>query len=128
MRYSKQREEILKVVTQACDHPDALMIYERIRKIIPNVSLGTVYRNLNSLVEQGCVRRIPMKDGNDRFDKTVINHNHLYCERCGKVVDIDFDIPTEEIAKIEGETDFKITNGSFKINGLCGPCRNERKD
>lgn len=128
MRYSKQREEILKVVMDACDHPDALMIYERIRKAIPNVSLGTVYRNLNSLAEQGLIIRIPMKDGNDRFDKTIKSHNHLYCEGCGKVVDVDFSISSNEIAEIEKQTDFKITDGSFKINGLCGSCRKKRKD
>ncbi len=127
MRYSKQREEILKVVQESCDHPDANTIYIRIKDVIPNVSLGTVYRNLDTLSKNGIIKRIPMKDGNDRFDKTITNHNHMYCEKCGKVIDIDLSLNSKEILNIERETGFKITNCNFKINGLCEKCRKEEE-
>lgn len=123
MRYSKQREEILKVVRQSSDHPDANTIYERSRKIITDISLGTVYRNLDFLSNNGDIKRIIMKDGNDRFDKTTRSHNHIYCEKCGKVVDIGFELSNDELQKIELLTGFKITKSNFKINGLCNDCK-----
>ena len=58
MKYSKQREEILKVVLNSSDHPNVNTIYERVRMVIPNISLGTVYRNLNTLYENKLIRKI----------------------------------------------------------------------
>lgn len=128
MRYSKQREEILKIVSEAEDHPTAMMVYDRVKKIMPHVSLGTVYRNLNVLATEGVISKILMKDGYDRFDKTTNNHNHLYCEKCGKIIDIDSCFTNEELRKIEDKTGFKITNCNFKINGICAKCAKERKE
>ncbi len=128
MRYSNQREMILNVVRNSFDHPDASLVYERVKKIIHNISLGTVYRNLNVLSNEGYIRRIPIKDGNDRFDKTPYEHNHIHCKKCDKVVDIDLNIELEKIKEIERITGFKITNCNFKIDGLCKSCKEERKD
>lgn len=127
MRYSKQRDEILKTVRESADHPDANTIYKRVLKVMPSISLGTVYRNLDALSKNGDIKRIPMKDGNDRFDKTIISHNHMYCELCNKVVDIDFILSDNEVKNIEKSTGFKITDCNFKINGLCETCKKERK-
>lgn len=126
MRYSKQREAILDIVMTSCNHPAARMIYDIVRKQIPNVSLGTVYRNLNTLVDMGLIIRIPMKDGNDRFDKTIIKHNHICCEICNKVIDINTNISSSEFHKIENETGFKITDCNFNIKGICNNCIKER--
>lgn len=128
MRYSKQREVILDVVLNSCDHPDVKKIYKTSKKKIPNISLGTVYRNLNSLVDSGLIIRIPMKDKNDRFDKATQNHNHVYCERCGKLTDINLLLSQEELTKLENETGFKITNCNFNIKGICASCAKERNE
>lgn len=125
MRYSKQREAVLKVVMESSDHPTASMVYKRVKKLITNISLGTIYRNLDALSNDGLIKRIEMKNGNDRFDKTISNHNHLYCIKCGKVIDINESLSKEQISKLEKETGFKITNCNFKINGLCKSCRKE---
>lgn len=127
MRYSKQRQEILNIVMNSYDHPTAMMIYKRMKNIIPNISLGTVYRNLNILSQKGLIKKISMKDGNDRFDKTVINHNHMYCKYCGKVIDIKAKLNSKQIKKIENETGFKITNCNFNIDGICFECQKERE-
>ena len=83
MRYSKQRELVMQTVQQLCDHPTAEEIYDKAAQECPNLSLGTVYRNLNSLVEAGRVRRVSIPGKADRFDHTLPWHSHLYCTVCG---------------------------------------------
>ena len=87
MRYSKQRELVLQKVEQLCDHPTAEEIFDLAAKECPGLSLGTVYRNLNSLVDAGRVRRVSIPGKADRFDHTLGWHSHLYCNCCGGVVD-----------------------------------------
>ena len=126
MRYSKQRDEILNVVLSSCNHPDAKEVYNMVKKKIPNISLGTVYRNLNTLVDEGKIRKVLMKDGNDRFDKMLINHNHIICECCGKVRDVDLLLNGNEVKEVENQTGFKITDCNFNINGICNDCMKGR--
>ena len=85
MRYSKQRELVMQTVERLCDHPTAEEIYDKAAQECPNLSLGTVYRNLNSLVEAGRVRRVSIPGKADRFDHTLPWHSHLYCTVCGSV-------------------------------------------
>lgn len=122
MRYSKQKEEVLKVVLESFDHPDAQKVYKTVKKRIPNISLGTVYRNLNTLSDEKLIRRVRNQDGNDRYDRTLTNHNHVKCERCGKVCDISILIDDSKVSMIEKETGFKITDCNFNINGICEDC------
>ena len=91
MRYSKQRELVMQTVQQLCDHPTAEEIYDKAAQECPNLSLGTVYRNLNSLVEAGRVRRVSIPGKADRFDHTLPWHSHLYCTVCGGVTDAEVD-------------------------------------
>ena len=126
MRYSKQSEEVLNTVLNSNNHPDAKEIYELVKLKIPNVSLSTVYRNLNTLAKEGLIRKIELDDGNDRFDKTLCQHNHLKCTTCGKVIDIAPKLDQKEIKEIESKTGFKITDSSFNINGICEKCKKER--
>ena len=91
MRYSKQRELVLQKVEQLCDHPTAEEIFGLAVRECPGLSLGTVYRNLNSLVDAGRVRRVSIPGKADRFDHTLGWHSHLYCNCCGRVVDADVD-------------------------------------
>ena len=91
MRYSKERELVMQTVERLCDHPTAEEIYDKAAQECPNLSLGTVYRNLNSLVEAGRVRRVSIPGKADRFDHTLPWHSHLYCTVCGGVTDADVD-------------------------------------
>lgn len=122
MRYSKQKEEILNIVLESCDHPDAQKIYTLVKKSISNVSLGTVYRNLKRLESEKLIRRVRDYDGNDRYDKTLTDHNHIKCERCGKIRDTSVLLDDSKVRMIEKETGFKITNCNFNINGICEDC------
>ena len=91
MRYSKQRELVMQTVQALCDHPTAEEIYDAAVKECPGLSLGTVYRNLNSLVDAGRVRRVSIPGKADRFDHTLPWHSHLYCTVCGSVTDAEVD-------------------------------------
>ena len=88
MKYSRQRELILETVQRSDDHPTADTIYTRVRAQDPKVSLGTVYRNLNLLCENGQLLKVPIPGASDRFDHTLGDHAHAYCEACGSVTDV----------------------------------------
>ena len=83
MKYSRQRELILETVRRSDDHPTADTIYARVRAQDPKVSLGTVYRNLNLLCENGQLLKVPIPGSSDRFDHTLGDHAHAYCTQCG---------------------------------------------
>jgi Fur family peroxide stress response transcriptional regulator len=106
----------------SCDHPTAEVIYGRVRDIIPNISLGTVYRNLNALADNGYIKRIGISNNQDRFDKIVINHHHIRCIVCNNVNDIFSDTAAEFYDKIELETKYKIISKDLVFEGICPNC------
>ena len=92
MKYSRQRELILKTLKENCIHPTAEQLYELIRREEPTVSLATVYRNLNLLAENGMVKKIEGLDGTAHFDHQTFDHYHFICTKCNRVFDIPCDI------------------------------------
>lgn len=123
MRNTKQRDLILSVVENSSDHPTAEAIYERARRVMPNLSLGTVYRNLSLLVEQGKIRHVVIPQGGDRYDKTVCTHAHLHCKVCNGVIDVGEGI-NEEIARaVEASSDCKIDTTDIIFVGICSECK-----
>lgn len=121
-KYSRQREAIKEYLSQTKEHPTADMIYMKIRAKHPNISLGTVYRNLNLLAEQGEIIKISCQDGGDRFDANSKPHYHFLCKGCGKVVDIEMQ-SIDHINEIAG-TDFdgKIEGHVTFFYGQCPEC------
>ena len=85
MRYSRQREMILNEMKDRYDHPTADTLYADLREKEPNLSLATVYRNLNQLADLGTIRRMHTTDGKTRFDGTLAPHEHMHCVQCGRV-------------------------------------------
>ena len=117
MRNSKQRDLILKIVTESKMHPTAEDIYNECRKYISNISLGTVYRNLNTLVDLNEIIRISGVDGMDHFDK-LEEHHHFICEMCNKIIDIyELNLP-----KYDTILDNKVTNTTIIFKGFCKDC------
>lgn len=90
-KYSRQREAVKEYLKSTYSHPTADEVYDEIRKIYPHISLGTVYRNLNLLVEQGEAIKLTTEGGSDHFDGNPLQHYHLYCENCGRVSDIEME-------------------------------------
>ena len=118
-RKSKQRDAIINELCSRCDHPTAMDLYLSVREIIPNLSLGTLYRNLSQLEESGMVLRIP--DGaTDRFDGNVNPHVHFKCVGCGKVYDL-MSFKNDSIT-FSDEIIGKVTNYSLMAFGECKYC------
>ncbi|MFI3307171.1 MAG: transcriptional repressor [Mycoplasmatota bacterium] len=121
MRYSKQREVIFEIVANRCDHPDANQIYLQAKEILPNISLGTVYRNLADLVKNNKINKISLKSG-DRFDKTLNHHSHFYCECCNCLVDLE-EVNYEKLF----DEDLIVNNIEVVVSGICKECARRRK-
>lgn len=121
MRYSQKREIIRAAVMNNKTHPTAEEIYNIVRKTNPEVSLGTVYRNLGQLVEAGDIIKLSMADGPDRYDGTLEPHQHAYCIQCGKIVDFQFDTKDMEDAIFE-KSGIRPNNCTINIRGLCCQC------
>ena len=122
MRYSRQRELVMRLVLSRCDHPTAAEIYTAVRDDCPGLSLGTVYRNLNGLVEAGRVRRVSVPGQADRFDRTLADHDHMFCTRCGRVEDVQLDkTPLDEM--IAGRPELAIESYALTLYGVCSACR-----
>lgn len=92
LKYSRQREAIKTYLMSVKEHPTAEMIYNKIREEYPNISLGTVYRNLTLLVELGEIVKVPSLDGCDHFDGDTSRHYHFICTECGSIMDLDADV------------------------------------
>ncbi len=88
LKYSKQRECIKNYLLNSFDHPTADDIYMNVRKELPNISLGTVYRNLNLLADMGDILKINVSEHGQRFDGHTTPHNHFVCTECGCVNDL----------------------------------------
>lgn len=121
MRYSRQRELILKKVMLLDDHPTAEEIYQEASRDIAGLSLGTVYRNLNTLVDAGMVRRVSVPGQADRFDHTLRMHSHLCCTRCGGVTDVALN--EEALLDVMKQGMGEVEDYSLTVFGRCSDCR-----
>ena len=95
-----------------------------LRSWFPNISLGTVYRNLNLLTDIGEAIKISTPDGGDRFDGTVQPHNHFLCTKCGRLLDLELDMKSiEEMNRLANDCfDGMITSSSTLFYGECSDC------
>ena len=91
IKYSRQRECIREFLAHRHDHPTAETIYMNVKKDFPNISLGTVYRNLSLLAEMGEIKKLSTGTGPDRFDGITAPHYHVFCTECGSVSDLKMD-------------------------------------
>ncbi len=119
--YSKQREAILKELQGRHDHPTATQIYEGVRKVLPNISLGTVYRNLSALVESGDIITLSVGDGYEHFDGDKALHLHLHCKCCGNI--IDRPLQSSSIQKSAMFDGFVPQNSVCVVYGICKNCQ-----
>lgn len=123
IKYSRQRESIKKYLASTKEHPTADTVYTHVKKDFPNISLGTVYRNLNLLTELGEALKISTPDGGDRFDGVTTSHCHFFCKECGSVIDIDM-AEDGYIDEMAGKNfDGQIENHSIMFFGKCAKCR-----
>ena len=121
-KFSRQREAIKEYLAHTNEHPTADTVYMNIRATYPNISLGTVYRNLNLLAEQGEITKLNCQDGSDRFDGNTMPHYHFLCNDCGRILDIEME-SIDHINKIAGAGfGGKIEGHVTFFYGVCPNC------
>ena len=122
LKYSRQRESIKEFLADRYDHPTADVVYENIKKIDPNISLGTVYRNLGLLTDLGEILKITTGDGKDHYDANTAPHNHFICKKCGRVLDMKMDNIDHIIETAGKDFDGQIDGYTVLFYGSCGDC------
>ncbi len=124
LKYSKQREAILDFLKTRKDHPTADFVYSTLKSDYPNLSLGTVYRNLSLLADLGTISRIQVGDGTVHFDADTSEHYHFICTECGSVIDLEME-SLKQIETIAGASfNGQIYGHVTYFYGKCGACCN----
>ena len=130
LKYSRQRESIRQFIRNCKEHPTADQVYTQIKAEYPNISLGTVYRNLALLVELGEITKISTGNGPDRYDCNTEQHSHFICTQCHNIIDVEGEIVKEITNKSAENFDGKITGQRTTFYGTCKECirkENEKK-
>ncbi len=120
---SRQRTRILELLRSTGKHPTAAWLYENLKSEFKNLSMGTVYRNLNILVEQGLAKKIGFGSTFDRYEANTDRHYHLICRNCGRIIDLEYPFDLDLDKKVETKTKFKIEDHQIQFYGLCNECR-----
>lgn len=123
IKYSRQREAIFDFLSTRTDHPSADTIYQNLRSTHPNLSLGTVYRNLGLLESTGKIARLTIEGGSDRYDPNPQPHYHFYCRCCQSVSDIPMSALDSLNQLAQAHISGIIEGHSLTFHGLCEDCR-----
>lgn len=121
-RTTKQKRMILEVLKSTDTHPTADWVYEKVRKKIPSISIGTVYRNLNILKSQGQILELNFGKGFSRYDGTPANHYHFTCEECGRVLDVNAPPVHELEHTVAKKMGVRVTHHRLEFYGVCDEC------
>lgn len=123
LRSSKQRQSILDTFSQNASHLSAEEIYKIVKASQPNISLGTVYRNLEILTEIGTIIRLSFADGKSRYElASAGHHHHLVCIKCGEIENLAACPMVRDIEDFIENHDFKPLHHYFEIYGYCSKC------
>lgn len=122
LKYSRQREAIKDFMMTRKDHPTADVVYMNVRKEFPNISLGTVYRNLTLLSDMGELLRLRVGDGVDHFDAVTTPHYHFICQECGSVSDLDLPVSDSLNTTASDQCDGQINGHVAYFYGSCRDC------
>jgi Fur family peroxide stress response transcriptional regulator len=125
-KHSKKRDAILEIIKSTKIHPGAQWVYERLKPAIPDLSLGTVYRNLSQFKEEGTLASLGVVRGEERFDAAVLPHPHAVCTRCGKVEDLPGDVQEKIMSEFTTEIPgFAIDKRHTVFYGICDACQGD---
>ncbi len=128
MRLTTQRQIILEELGKVTSHPTANEIYDMVRKRLPRIGLGTVYRNLELMAETGIILKLEVGGTQKRFDATVAPHYHIRCLSCGKVDDIEIPVMAD-INKTAAEiSHYEVLGHHIEFSGICTECNSTSEE
>ena len=119
----KKRNAILQCLRSTDAHPSAEMVHQMLRESYPDISLATVYRNLNLFKEQGLISSVCSVRGTERFDAETTPHVHFVCDCCDRVLDLAQITIPEALTHQVDDTGCRVSGGSLTFTGLCRECR-----
>lgn len=122
-RMTRQRQVVLEELAKVDFHPRADQLFQMVRRRLPTISFGTVYRNLRTLQELGLLSQVRFGSKSARFDANVGRHQHFVCERCEKIVDIDFDLGLDLDVPGLKRQGYQVNAAKIQLLGLCPSCR-----
>jgi len=126
IRLTTQRHIILEELSKVKNHPTASELYDMVRKRLPRIGLGTVYRNLELMADSGIILKIEVGGTQKRFDATTDTHYHIRCSTCGKVDDIDVPVINELVDQAAGTTPYLIMGHHIEFTGICTTCQKQQ--
>lgn len=120
---TKQREVVLQVIRDESEHLTANEVFAKAKERLPGISFATVYNSLRYLKEAGHIAEISFGNGASRFDSMTSRHDHAICTNCGKLVDMQLELPAELVAMAAEFSRFKPESLELTLRGLCPECR-----
>lgn len=127
IRLTTQRQIILEELAKVKTHPTASELYDMVRKRLPRIGLGTVYRNLELMAENGMILKLEVGGTQKRFDATTEDHYHIRCSQCGRVDDIDVPVIDSLVESAAESTAYQILGHHVEFTGICPSCQKKRK-
>jgi Fe2+ or Zn2+ uptake regulation protein len=119
---TRQREVVLQVIRDAEGHLTANEVFVNAKTLLPSISFATVYNSLRYLKEAGHIAEIQFGNGASRFDRMTHRHDHAICTTCGKLVDIEMEVPADILKKAAKQSKFKPESLEFTLRGKCPDC------
>ena len=122
-KHFRKRDAILTCLRETTEHPSAEWVYSQLKQEIPDLSLGTVYRNLSLFKEQGVICSLGTVKGVERFDANTEPHVHYICTECGKVLDLQkIQVPEDLNQAAATDSGGEVTGCQLTFTGVCGQC------
>lgn len=119
---TKQREVVLQVIRNAHEHLTANEVFTAAKELLPTISFATVYNSLRYLKEAGHIAEITFGNGASRYDRMTHRHDHAICTECGKLVDIEMEVPAEILKQAARQSKFRPETLEFTLRGKCPDC------
>ena len=123
-KHSRKRDAILNCISRTKCHPSAEWVYQQLKPEIPDLSLGTVYRNIAMFKEEGTIQSIGVVNGLERYDYNTVPHTHFICTECSSVLDLEgIELPTSIVQDAEATVGGAVVNYHLQFSGQCAGCR-----
>lgn len=126
-RMTKQKRIIMELLKGTDTHPTADWVYERARKVLPDISLGTVYRNLRVLTEDDVIQELSYGSTYSRYDGNPAEHYHFVCTECQRILDVPLEVQWDLNTKVESITGCQVEQHRLEFYGVCPDCQKDKR-